>query len=103
MYYDTSGMYERRNYRMEQKTGHVFRGPVVVLLRNPLIPPVDEPFLKKYDSFNYKNNKEEEFCYYMTFDSANTENMSQYMNTNGDIPITPVHCFQEKRADTVSR
>jgi hypothetical protein len=97
MYYDTSGLHTDRNYRMEQKTGLAFRGPVVVLLRNPLIPPADEPFFKKYDSFNYKNNREEEFGYYMSFDCAivDKENVSQYMHANGDLPVTPIRCYQE--------
>lgn len=90
MYHDISGGHKDRNYRMEQKTGRVFRGPVIVLLRHPLVPSADQPYLKQYDSFNYRNNKEEEFSYHMTFESTTDENVSEFMNRNGDLPATPI-------------
>ena len=60
LYYGGMG---ERNHRVETKTGRVYRGPVLILRRSPMLP--DQGHFK---SFTSVLAKEEDFEYHTRFD-----------------------------------
>ena len=81
LYYGSLGA---RNRRIEEKTGRVYRGPVVILQRSAMLP--EQGYFKSFTSFRGGRTKDWEFEYYMKFDlTEQLEDTYTYMAKTGDI------------------
>ena len=87
IYYGLDG--GMRNERVELKTGRVYRGPVIILQRSPMLPKIGNFYA--FVSFEDVPNLENGFNRCMSFDlTEHFENAHDYMVKHGEQSVFQV-------------